>query len=170
MKLAILGGVGAGKSAAAGKISADCGIRVYPGDEIAHGYASEDIPNENGRFRRTPGEESELIEAVLAEKQWIWEGVYRETQEIFLEQADRILLLDTPYAVRVLYILKRLFLSKLGIRPLPYPTSFIQQIRWTRAYAGEAEIPVPYRDKVICVRNRTELDRVRKELCKLTHE
>ena len=164
MKIAVAGGVGAGKSTEAALLSRESGIPVYAGDAIAHGYASEDVSTENGRFRRTPEEERELIDAILAEPDWIWEGVRREEQERFYAEADVILLLDFPFPVRAERIVRRLLLSALGIRHLPYPTTFSEQLRWTKTYSSETEIPAEYRTKVLPIRTNRDLKRARKEI------
>lgn len=164
MKIAVAGGVGAGKSTEAAVLSRESGIPVYAGDEIAHGYASEDVSTENGRFRRTPEEERELVEAILSEPDWIWEGVRRKEQERFYAEADVILLLDFSFPVRAGRILWRHLLSALGIRRLPYPGVMSEQLHMTKAYSSETEIPAEYRTKVLSIRTNQDLQRARKEI------
>jgi adenylate kinase family enzyme len=131
MKILIIGIVAAGKTTLARKLSETLNISWYEGDCIKY---RED---ENGRNKRTPQEQLDLIIKINTQESWIIEGTPRKSQEILFDLSDRIIFLDPPLIARYCRILIRYIKQKLGIEKCHYKASIHMlkmMFRWTNEF------------------------------------
>lgn len=82
-KIFILGIVASGKTTLAKKLSKKMNIPWYELDSIVHHQTAE------GRYKRTPDEQVEVIKDVARTGQWIFEGTDRESYECLFDMADK---------------------------------------------------------------------------------
>ncbi len=139
-KIVICGSVGSGKTTAAKMLSKMMGIPWFSGDSICYGHAVGAVSSESGRFKRTPQEQTDIMEGILGYPAWIVEGVYRPAQEALFAHADRIVFLSVPYKKRCFRIVLRWVKQRLRIETADYrPTlSMLRMMfHWNRAYETE---------------------------------
>ncbi len=150
MKLFIFGSVASGKTTLAKKLSQKLNVPYYEGDCIAWGYPGEQ------RFKRTPAQQQERIDAIDAAGDWIIEGTWREAQSSAWQLADRIIFLDTPLFIRKKRILTRFVRQCTGKEKCNYRPTFSMlrmMFRWTEQFENdrpehEARL-LGYADKLI---------------------
>ncbi|MGD6968227.1 DNA topology modulation protein FlaR [Rossellomorea vietnamensis] len=110
MKIHIIGSVGSGKSTLGRRMSAEMDIPLYELDNVVwHRH-------ENGDIRNSPEVRDEEFTRIINQKDWIIEGVHHTWTTKGFQEADLIIYLDTPIAVRNWRILKRFTVQKLGFQ------------------------------------------------------
>ncbi|WP_421383030.1 AAA family ATPase [Bacillus salacetis] len=110
MKIHIIGSVGSGKSTLGRKLSSELDIPVYELDNVVwHRH-------ENGDIRNSPEIRDKEFNRIIDHEKWIIEGVHHTWTERGFREADIIIFLDTPMAVRKWRILKRFTVQKLGFQ------------------------------------------------------
>ena len=130
-KILIIGIVASGKTTLAKRLSKELNIDWYELDCIVHYQTNE------GRVKRTPEEQQEVILDVDNEGQWIFEGTHRSSYRFLFELADTILFLDPPLWKRKIRIFTRFLKQNLGIEKCHY-RSDINMLRmmykWTKDF------------------------------------
>lgn len=159
MKILIFGIVASGKTTLAKKLSGELRIPYYEGDCIAWGFPGE------SRYKRSNEEQAEIIRRIDAEKSWIVEGTYRESQKEFYNLAEKVIFLDTPLYLRKYRIIARYIKQKLGFEKCNYePTLDMVKAMygWTKEFEKDRKVHeerlLNYKEKVIHVRSARELE------------
>lgn len=98
MKLYIVGPVASGKSTLARQLSRETGIPCFHLDQVAR---RRDPGAKVGNRKRTDEEREAIFQAILAREDYILEDTGRPCFAQGLEEAERILLLAPPLAVRL---------------------------------------------------------------------
>lgn len=135
-KIYIIGIVASGKTTLAGKLSQKLNISWYELDCIVY----NDGPN--GRYKRTPEQQIELLYEIDSAEQWIIEGTYRQSCHCLLDMADTIIFLDPPLWKRRVRILKRFVKQQLGIEKCHYKSNmkmFKLMYKWTGEFEAERQ-------------------------------
>ena len=96
-KIHIVGGAGSGKTTLAKRITEKLGYPGYDLDQIGW--------SKNGKIPLSSRLEG--VEQILAQPQWVTEGIYLWWTEKLFEQADLIVWLDLPYRLAAWRIIKR---------------------------------------------------------------
>jgi hypothetical protein len=96
-KIHIIGGAGSGKTTLANRLAEEFGYPNYDLDHIGWG--------EHGKIPLQ--KRMEEIEKIVAQPNWITEGVYLWWIDPLLAQADLIIWLDIPYPITSWRIIKR---------------------------------------------------------------
>lgn len=136
MKLYITGSVASGKSTLARRLSALTGVPCFHLDEVIH---MPDESKELGNRKRSPEERDALFGEILARPDWIIEDTGRECFARGLSEADEVVLLDIPLAVRRARILRRFCKQKLGLERAAYrPCKKILRYLWRWANEFDA--------------------------------
>ncbi|GGI44655.1 DNA topology modulation protein [Paenibacillus marchantiophytorum] len=118
-KIHIIGSVGSGKTTLARNLSRKINVPYYELDNVVwKRHKSEDI-------RRSDEERDEYLNTIIRTDRWIIEGAHNH-EWVFksFQNADLIIFLDTPYAIRIIRITKRFILQKLGIEKANYKPTF----------------------------------------------
>lgn len=146
-KIFIIGIVASGKTTLARSLSEQLNIPWYELDGIVH---------PEGRAKRSPEEQVEVIREIDRSGQWIFEGTDRESYRCLLEMADTIVVLDPPLWKRRLRILTRFLKQKLGIEKSRYKPDMKMlkmMYKWTRDFeenrAGFEDRLEPFGSKLI---------------------
>ena len=114
MKIRIIGPVGSGKTTLAKQLSSKYGIPVTSLDELNWTHT------ENGDVHRTPEERQALLDEVLAQKDWIIEGVQYWYGQASFADADVIYFKDVSHVRNLYYLVKRYGQTKLKSGPEQY--------------------------------------------------
>lgn len=161
MKIRIIGCSGSGKTWLARRLSEQYGIPHYDLDALQWDDRAETYGVKIPVERRT-----ELLEKILAQEDWIIEGVYYAWVLQSFEDADRIYVLDLPKRVYTVRILKRFLLRKLGLEPGKKETldSLRKLLAWTDTFQKKnlpeiQTILERYPEKVRCLRTRRDVNR-----------
>ena len=131
-RIHIIGSVASGKTTLAKKLSTQLGIPYYELDNIVWKRGvTEDR-------RRTEQEREVYLETIIQSEKWIIEGVHNEdwVANSFYE-ADVIIFLNTPYAIRTFRIIKRYIKQTLGIEKSNYKPNiriFFKMFKWNRHF------------------------------------
>ncbi|NMO96571.1 hypothetical protein [Paenibacillus lemnae] len=157
----ILGIVASGKTTLAKRLSRQLDIPWFELDCIVHLETSE------GRKKRSPEEQVEVIRTIDSEGPWIFEGTDRESYRCLLDMADLVILVDPPLWKRKIRIATRMLKQKLGIETSHYKPNLKMlkmMYRWTREFESnrvsfEARLQ-PYEHKLIRLSDSTDLDDV----------
>ncbi len=136
-KIHIIGSVGSGKTTLARNLSRKYSVPYYELDNVVwirHG--SEDI-------RRSDVERDQYLENIIRSDRWIVEGAHSHDW-VFksFQNADLIIFLDTPYALRIIRITSRFILQKLGIEKANYnPTFniFMKMFKWNAGFEKQSK-------------------------------
>ncbi|WP_422657602.1 hypothetical protein ACK8P5_17810 [Paenibacillus sp. EC2-1] len=149
-KIFIIGIVASGKTTLAKRLSKHIEIPWYELDSIVH------VQTNNGRIKRTPQEQIEVIKDIDRHGDWIFEGTDRESYQCLYDMADTIIFLDTPLWKRRVRIVTRFLKQQLGLEKAHYKSDFKMlkmMFEWTNDFERnrghfEAKISV-YQDKLI---------------------
>jgi adenylate kinase family enzyme len=131
-KIHIIGSVGSGKTTLARNLSLRYGIPHYELDNVVwKRHKSEDI-------RRTDEERDEYLDNIIRSNRWIIEGAHSHDWILkSFQNAELIIFLDTPYALRIIRIIRRFILQKLGVEKSNYtPTIhiFMKMFEWNAGF------------------------------------
>lgn len=139
MKFYIVGSVASGKSTLAERLSEKTGIPCRHLDEVV--YTAD--PSEPWGDRKRPAEERDaLFQKILNSRDYIIEDAGRACFLEGMKEADTVLLLDIPLAVRRKRILLRWVRQNLGIEPCIYrpgPGVLKAMYRWAKNYETGAD-------------------------------
>ncbi|MBD0379913.1 AAA family ATPase [Paenibacillus sedimenti] len=131
-KIHIIGSVGSGKTTLARNLSRKYSIPHYELDNVVwKRHRSEDI-------RRSDEERDEYLDNIIRSNRWIIEGAH-SNDWVFksFHNAELIIFLDTPYALRIIRIIRRFILQKLGVEKANYtPTIniFMKMFEWNAGF------------------------------------
>jgi adenylate kinase family enzyme len=132
-KIHIIGGPGSGKSYLAKKLSERYSIPCYDLDDI--------FWDKNQReYIRTPEEaRQKKLSTILKNDSWIIEGVYYKWLADSFEDADKIVVLNTPVMLRQWRILRRYLNLKLsfGHRKEETFANLIEMFLWNKKYDAD---------------------------------
>ncbi|MFC7679946.1 hypothetical protein [Paenibacillus sp. GCM10028914] len=157
-KIFIIGIVASGKTTLARRLSKQIGIPWYELDAIVHHQTN------NGRIKRTPQEQMEVIKEIDRQGQWIFEGTDRESYRCLYEMADTIIFLDPPLWKRKIRIVTRYFKQQSGLEQAHYKSDLKMlrmMFQWTNDFEKnrdefEARIQL-YEDKVIRISDNNSM-------------
>ncbi|WP_256762162.1 hypothetical protein [Cohnella sp. WQ 127256] len=130
-KIFIVGIVASGKTTLAKRLSKQLNIPLYELDCIVHAETKD------GRRKRSPEEQAEVINEINSRGQWIFEGTDRESYRCVFEMADTIIFLDPPLWKRKLRIFTRYLKQNIGIEKSHYKADIKMlkmMYRWTRDF------------------------------------
>ena len=150
MKIHIIGGPGSGKTTLAKQLSAQSGIPHYDLDDLQWDNLTGDYGT-----KRDPEERDALLNRILAQDDWIIEGVYYAWCGRCFAEADRIYLLTVPRCVYRRRIIRRFVRRKLRMEPGKRETlrSLRNLLQWADKYQRENLVEIKrilaaYADKV----------------------
>lgn len=130
-KIFIIGIVAGGKTTFAKRLSKKLNIPWYELDRIVHEETND------GRKKRSPEEQVEVINEINRRGQWIFEGTDRKSYRCLYEMADTIIFLDPPLWKRKLRIFTRHLKQNIGIEKCHYKADIKMlkmMYRWTRDF------------------------------------
>ncbi|AYC30539.1 AAA family ATPase [Paenisporosarcina cavernae] len=131
-KIRIIGSVGSGKTTFARELSNLLNIQHTEIDNLVWDRTP------GGSIRRTPEARDAKLQKILAQNDWIVDGVHQaEWVAQSFQEADIIVLLDTPYRKRVVRITKRFVKQKLKLEKanyIPTFTIFRKMYQWNRLF------------------------------------
>lgn len=161
-KIHIIGSVGSGKTTLGKRLSAKLNIAHYELDNVVWQRL------DTGDVRRKAEERDAYLHRIIGTEAWIIEGVHYEWVHASFKNADIIILLDPPYAVRTVRIIKRFILQKLGFEQSNYKptfTMFRKMFAWNRYYEEKSkpeilEILKGYEQKVVIIEKSSDLRRI----------
>lgn len=154
-KIFIVGIVASGKTTLARELSQELNIPWYEVDAVVHHQTLE------GRSKRTPDEQWQVIMDIDQHGKWIFEGTDRKSYQYLYDMADRIIFLDPPLWKRKVRIVLRFIKQKLGIEKCHYkPTLAMlrEMFKWTDDFEKnrdelEAKLLL-YGEKVMIIKNK----------------
>lgn len=143
MRIRIIGSCGSGKSTLAKELSDKYGIPSYELDNLIWDRSAENL-------RYPESVRDELIQSIVSSEAWIIEGVQCKDWTIkSIQEADLIFVLAPNVFIRDYRIIKRIVLSRVGLRPWNYKQSFKNLckmiVKWNHQYNIE---------EVICTINK----------------
>lgn len=133
-KIYIAGPVGAGKSTLARRLAKEYGFFCCELDSVVY-EPNPDAPN--GNRKRTPEARDALLADVLSRGRWIVEDAGRDCFDCAMRQAESILLLEPPVAVRLWRIVTRWVRQNIGLERCGYIPDWEMlrlMFQWTRKY------------------------------------
>lgn len=158
-KIFIIGIVASGKTTLAKRLSKQKEISWYELDSIVY------YQTNNGRKKRTPEEQIEVIKEIDCQGQWIFEGTDRESYQCLYNMADTIIFLDPPLWKRKIRIVTRHIKQQLGIEKSNYKPDLNMlkmMFKWTNDFERNRENFLDkmdlYKDKVIRITDSNRLD------------
>lgn len=162
MKIYITGSVGSGKSTLARRAAEKLGITATELDRVVYGPDPEDPTDD----RKRPVEERDAIfRDILGRDSWVMEDAGRKCFFDAPEQADQIILLQPPAAVRDFRIIRRWLRQRAGKEACGYRPSLHMlknMFRWRRNYdSGRDDIRErlkPFSGKVRLLRSNNEVE------------
>jgi adenylate kinase family enzyme len=127
----IIGGSGSGKSYAAAKLAQHFGVPAHDLDELFWDPAA-------GRYgsRVDPLKRDQQITAIVAQDDWIIEGVYYQWLDRSFDAADVIIMLTPSIWIRHWRVVRRFILRKLGKDSSKRESlaDLFRLLRWSHAY------------------------------------
>ncbi|NBI30197.1 AAA family ATPase [Chengkuizengella marina] len=136
-KIHIIGSVGSGKTTLARVLSNSYNIPYYELDNVVWER------HKSGDIRRTDEERDNYLEEIISSDVWIIEGAHNhQWVEKSFQNANLIIFLDTPYPIRIVRIIKRFILQKMGLEKANYhPTikMFVKMFQWNAAFEKESK-------------------------------
>ncbi|BDH61828.1 DNA topology modulation protein FlaR [Lysinibacillus sp. PLM2] len=164
-RIHIIGSVGSGKTTLARTLSTKSKVQHYELDNVV--WKRERSGNEIRDIRRSDEERDEYLNNIVNLNVWIIEGVHHKWVTPSLDNADLIIFLDTKYSIRIVRIIRRFILQKLGIEKANYkPTfkMFKQMFRWNAYFENESkqeilDILSQYNEKLIILSDNAEINK-----------
>ncbi|MBM7614238.1 P-loop NTPase family protein [Alkaliphilus hydrothermalis] len=163
-KIYVIGSVASGKTTLAKQLSNTLKIPWYELDNVVHERLK------SGDRKRRPEERDIVFNGIIDSEPWIIEGVWRDCFDRGFEDADIIILLDTPtyvrkYRIATRWIRQRLKLEKAHYRPTLKMLSMMY--RWSNVFERTKgrlfKVLQPYEDKVIILKNNNNIEGVVKK-------
>ena len=159
MKTHIIGGSGTGKSYIADMLSSQFNIPHFDLDDIFWDNNSNYYGVKMPINKRT-----ELLKKILAEENWIIEGVYYSWLRESFNDADYIFILNVSSWIYKYRIILRFIKRKVGINKGKKETikSLIALIKWTDSYKKDTlpkiiDFLEPYKNKVIVLESANDI-------------
>jgi adenylate kinase family enzyme len=153
-KIYIIGIVASGKTTLSRQLSRRLNIPCYELDSIVH------HKTEQGRYKRTPEQQAEVIREIDIAGNWILEGTYRESYHQLFDMADSIIFLDIPLWKRKVRILLRFIKQQLKIEKCNYKSDINmlkKMYKWTRDFENNrvefVRMLSQYDNKLITIKN-----------------
>ena len=165
MKIHIIGCSGSGKSYLATALSKKYNIPHFDLDDIQWDN------NAQGYGVKMPVEKrNALLQEILANDEWIIEGVYYAWVQQSFEEADKIYVLDMPKYLYISRIIIRSIKRKLGIQKGKKETlkSVYNLLRWTETFQNNnlkeiKSILDKHNSKVIWITNKKDIQKIIEE-------
>lgn len=136
-KIHIIGSVGSGKTTLARYLSSKHNIPYYELDNVVWKR------HKSGEIKRTDEERDQYLNEIFVSDHWIIEGAHTHNWVYkSFQNADLIIFLDTPYLKRIIRIIKRFFLQKVGFEKANYiPTIkiFIKMFKWNARFEKQSK-------------------------------
>jgi len=162
LKIHIIGCSGSGKTYLAKVLSQKYNIPHFDLDNIQW-----DNQSKGYGVKRSVAERNVLLQEILANDEWIIEGVYYSWVQQSFEEADKIYVLDMPGYLYKSRIIIRSIKRKLGIESAKKETwkSVYNLIKWTDTFQNKnlleiKEILKKYDQKVIWISSKKEIDKI----------
>ena len=165
MKIHIIGCSGSGKTYLATALSKKYNIPHFDLDDIqwdnnAQGYGVK-MPVEKRNV---------LLQEILANDEWIIEGVYYAWVQQSFEDADKIYVLDVPKYLYTSRIIMRSIKRKIGIQKGKKETlkSVYNLLKWTEIFQNKnlqeiKSILDKYNSKVVWITNKKDIQKIIEE-------
>ncbi len=160
-KIYILGSVASGKTTMARELSNRLNIPYFELDNVVH------LRLPSGDIKRSPGEKELEFHKITDSDKWIIEGVFRKCFNDGFNQADIIILLDTPPFKRKYRILKRWLFQKMKLENASYrPTlrMLLLMYKWSndfeRTKSEILELLAIYKEKVVILGDNTNMVKI----------
>ncbi|MBQ3127587.1 MAG: DNA topology modulation protein FlaR [Clostridia bacterium] len=165
MKIHIIGCSGSGKTYLATALSKKYNIPHFDLDDIQWDN------NAQGYGVKMPVEKrNALLQEILANDEWIIEGVYYAWVQQSFEEADKIYVLDMPKYLYISRIIIRSIKRKLGIQKGKKETlkSVYNLLRWTETFQNNnlkeiKSILDKHNSKVIWITNKKDIQKIIEE-------
>lgn len=149
-KIFIVGIVASGKTTLARRLSKEIGAPWYELDTIVYPVTPE------GRYKRTPDEQVQVIKEIDEQGAWIFEGTDRKSYRCLYQMADTIIFLDPPLWKRRIRIFTRFLKQNLGMEQCYYKSD-LKMLKmmyiWTRDFernrSGFEALIEEYKEKLI---------------------
>ena len=109
-RIVIIGSPGAGKTTLARGLHSILDVNVFHLDRLFW---------KSGWTRKTRDERIDILQNLIAEKQWIIEGTYLNSSEIRLTAADTIIFLNIPFYLCLWHLVKRHYAHQERRRDIP---------------------------------------------------
>lgn len=159
MKIHIIGCSGSGKTYLAKALSNKYNIPHFDLDDVQWDNRADSYGVKN-----SPQKRNELLQEILANEQWIIEGVYFKWVGLSFEGADTIYVLDMPKYLYKSRIIIRFIKRKLGLEKGKKETikSVRALLKWTDTFQDKnmseiRKILEAYQEKVIWIRSKKEI-------------
>ena len=130
-RIHIVGGPGSGKTSTAARLARFYGIPAIDLDKLFWQEASGGYGT-----KAAPEERDAALQAILEQPAWITEGVYQSWVGRCFEEADVVLIMNTPVWLRHWRILIRFVKRWLGLEQSKHESlaDLFQLLRWNHAY------------------------------------
>ncbi|MGP4079942.1 AAA family ATPase [Pseudalkalibacillus sp. R45] len=160
-RIHIIGSVGSGKTTLAKHLSNRLQIPHYELDNVVWRRTT------SGDVRRTDQERDQQLCEIIRTERWIIEGAHHTWIKDSLQNADLIILLDTPYSKRIYRIIKRFILQRTGLEKANYKPTFKifrKMFIWNAAYQNQnrqeiLELLSTYDEKLVSLQNNNEIEK-----------
>lgn len=153
-RIYIIGCLGSGKSFFAKELSRKIGIEYFEMDRI--------VFNNSTFEERTKEERDRLFETLIKKENWILEGTFTEDWVLLgLEGSSQVVYLATPSLVRLYRFIKRII--KQGILNQDDLLGRVRLVlgfrykEWDRTASKYEQILKPYKDKVVTLKSKREM-------------
>lgn len=133
-KIFIVGTVASGKTTLAKRLSKKLNTPWYELDDIVYHRTTE------GRTKRTPEEQLEVIKNIDVKAEWIFEGTDRKSYQVLYDMADIVIFLNTSLRKRKTRIFTRFLKQKIGVEKSHYKPDFMMlksMYQWTSDFERE---------------------------------
>ena len=156
-KIHIIGSVGSGKTTLAKTLSVRLNVPYYELDNVVWKRSK------SGDIRRSDEERDAYLMEIIDSDTWIIEGAHHKWVLDGFQKADLIIFLDVDYHKRVVRIVKRFILQKLGMEKSNYrPTirMFKMMFVWNASFERESKLEIlsilrQYQDKLLVLKDNT---------------
>lgn len=159
MKIHIIGCSGSGKTYLAKALSNKYNNPHFDLDDVQWDNRADSYGVKN-----SPQKRNELLQEILANEQWIIEGVYYKWVGLSFEEADTIYVLDMPKYLYKSRIIIRFLKRKLGLEKGKKETikSVRALLKWTDTFQDKnmseiRKILEAYQEKVIWIKSKKEI-------------